>query len=357
MKPGLGNGDWGLLDQRRRGTRFVQLPVRSVLNSPATTGMDFWSVNPYVGCEFGCSYCYARFAHQYVVERALGRGALTPGEFADYGGPEGWEAFERRIFVKAGAAEVLALTLKPARVGGRAIVIGTATDPYQPAERDYRITRALLERLAQFHGLHVGLITKSPLVTRDVDILLRLAERSRVTIHISLIAADSGLTRRFEARTPVPAARLRALEQLAAAGLHAGVMLAPVLPGISDDLPHLEALVREAKHAGARFVRADPLRLYPAVKRRFLPLVAAHYPQLLERYEKGFDARGMVRREYAAALKARLARLRRKYGVPDGTGGSEDRGDGGTEKTGGTGAQGHSGTEWWAVSEQQSLPL
>jgi DNA repair photolyase len=309
---------WRILDDRQRGTRFLQLPVTSVLNSPATTGMDFWSVNPYVGCEFGCRYCYARFAHQYVVERAQQRGALAPDQVAEYRGGEGWEAFERRIFVKAGAAEVLALTLRPARLGGRAIVIGTATDPYQPAERTFRITRALLERMTQVHGLHVGLITKSPLVTRDIDVLRRLGERSRVTLHISMIGVDAPLVRRLEPRSPVPAVRLRALEQLVGAGLHAGVMLAPVLPGITDDVPQLEALLRAARDAGAHFVRAEPLRLYPGIRRRFFPAVAEHWPHLVAKYEGAFDTRGIVRRDYAAALQRRLARLRQKWGVPSG---------------------------------------
>ncbi len=313
-----GSTPWQLLDERRRGTRFFRLPVHSVLNSPATTGMEFWSVNPYVGCEFGCSYCYARFAHRYVVERGLGPHALGDAQFD--------EAFERRIFVKAGAAEVLALTLKPAKLGGRAVVIGTATDPYQPAERTWRITRAVLERLAQHHGLHVGLITKSPLIVRDVDVLRRIAERSRLTIHISLIATDAVLVRRLEPRTPTPLVRLQALERLVAAGLHAGVLVAPVLPGITDDVPHLEALVRAAKAAGARFVRADPLRLYPAIRRRFLPLVAEHFPLLVERYERGFDSRGIVRKDYARALQVRLARLRKKLGVSDGRDGAQRHG-------------------------------
>jgi DNA repair photolyase len=325
---------WQLLAERRRGARFFALPVHSVLNSPATTGMDFWSVNPYVGCEFGCSYCYARFAHRYVVERGLGAGAMSAVQFD--------EAFERRIFVKAGAAEVLALTLRPARLGGRAVVIGTATDPYQPAERTFRLTRAVLERLAQHHGLHIGLITKSPLVTRDLDVLRRIAERSRLTVHLSLISVDAALVRVLEARSPVPRARLRALERLVAAGIHAGVMLAPVLPGITDDVPHLEALMRAAKQAGARFVRADPLRLYPAIRRRFMPVVAEHFPHLRERYEHGFDARGIVRREYARALQARIARLRRKWGVPDGTVRTEES----------VGA-----TVGWRLAEQEELPL
>jgi len=303
---------WRVLGERRRGTRFLQLPVTSVLNSPATTGMDFWSVNPYVGCEFGCRYCYARFAHQYVTERAQAQHALADAS--------AWHAddFERRIFVKAGAAEVLALTLRPARLSGRAIVIGTATDPYQPAERTFRITRALLERMAQVHGLHVGIITKSPLVTRDIDVLRRLAERSRLTLHVSLIGVDAALVRRLEPRSPAPAARLRALEQLIGAGLHAGVMLAPVLPGITDNVPHLEALMRAARDAGAHFVRAEPLRLYPAIRRRFLPAVAEHFPHLVAKYESAFDARGIVRRDYAAALQRRMTRLRQKWGVSSG---------------------------------------
>ncbi|OGT95100.1 MAG: hypothetical protein A3I79_05800 [Gemmatimonadetes bacterium RIFCSPLOWO2_02_FULL_71_11] len=239
---------------------------------------------------------------------------------------------------------MLALTLRPARLGGHAIVVGTATDPYQPAERRFRITRRLLERLAQFHGLRVGLITKSPLVARDIDVLRRLGERSEVSVHISLIAVDALLVRKLEVRSPVPAARLKALEQLVRAGVRAGVMVAPVLPGITDGTEQLAALLRAAKDAGALWVRADPLRLYANVKRRFLPVVAEEFPALLPKYERAFDVRGIVRPEYAAALKRRLTRLRRELGVPSGD-------EGGTE------ARGHSGTESWCEAAQQELPL
>jgi DNA repair photolyase len=316
-----------------------------VLNSPAQTGMSFWSVNPYVGCEFGCTYCYARFAHQYVVERARDRGAIRPEAFTEWRGAEGWEAFERRIFVKSGAPEVLALTLRPGRVRGHAIVIGTATDPYQPAERRFRITRRLLERLAQFHGLHVGIITKSPLITRDIDVLQRLAARSRVSVHLSLITTDAVLLRKLEVRSPVPAARLKALERLAQAGLRAGVMLAPVLPGITDGAEQLAALMRAAKDAGAMWVRADPLRLYPTVRRRFLPVIAEEFPALLPKYERAFDARGIVRPEYAAALKRRVARLRRELGVPSG------------DESRGTGEPADGGTGGWCDAVQEELAL
>ncbi|MBI1723620.1 MAG: radical SAM protein [Gemmatimonadetes bacterium] len=296
-----------MLDERRRGTRFVELPIKSVLNSPQQTGMNFWSLNPYVGCEFGCSYCYARYAHRYVVERGSARGALGPAVWDD-------ETFERQIFVKVAAPEIAALTARPSRLGGHTIVIGTATDPYQPAERTFRITRRVLERLAQVRGLGVGIITKSPLVTRDVDVLLRLAERSRVTVIVSLISMDALLVRKLEVRSPTPAVRLEALAKLVRAGLHAGVLIAPVLPGITDDVPHLEALMRGAKDAGAAFARADPLRLYPPIRRRFLPVVAQEFPSLLDRYERAFDARGFVTPAYTAALKRRVARLQRKVG-------------------------------------------
>jgi len=284
--------------------QFIDLPIRSILNSPQQTGMGFWSLNPYVGCEFGCTYCYARFAHRYVVERGE---AGTTGTWAD-------DAFERQVFVKREAPDVLALTLKPSRLGRAAIVIGTATDPYQPAERRFLLTRRILERLAQFHGLNVSLITKSPLVARDLDVLARLAERGRITVYCSLISVDVPLIRRVEARSPMPQVRLRALQKLTAGGVRAGVMLAPVLPGITDGVPQLLSLMRAAKAAGAAFVHADPLRLYPAVRATFLPVVARHFPALLARYERAFDERGRVTQTYARALERRVERLRRRTG-------------------------------------------
>ena len=331
---------WSTLDQRQRGARFISLPIASVLNSPAQTGMDFWSVNPYVGCEFGCSYCYARFTHQYVTERASAHRGDTASPPA---APWTDDDFERNIFVKAGAAELLALTLRPARLGGHAVVVGTATDPYQPAERTFRLTRRVLETLAQYHGLDVGIITKSPLVTRDIDVLTKLAERSAVTVNVSLIATDVDLVRRLEPRTPMPAVRLKALERLVTAGIYAGVIMAPVVPGVSDDVPRLTAMVQAAKDAGARFIHAHPLRLYANVRRRFLPVVAEHWPALVPRYEKAFDARGggIVTPAYAAALSRRMGKIRRALGMSDGR----------------TPASGQRRTEGWPEVVQQELQL
>jgi len=327
MRLGAVRVSWTLLDERRRGTRFVRLPIKSILNSPQQTGMGFWSLNPYVGCEFGCTYCFARFAHRYVVERGRDRGEAGAGAWSG-------DAFEHEVFVKSEAPDVLALTLKPSRLGDAAIAIGTATDPYQPAERRFRLTRRILERLAQFHGLNVSLVTKSPLVVRDLDVLSRLAERSRLTVYLSLITVDVPLIKRIEARSPMPQVRLRALHKLAAGGISAGVMIAPVLPGVTDGAAALRALMRAARDAGASFVHAAPLRLYPAVRPIFLPVVARHFPALLARYERAFDARGGVSGVYADALERRVARLQRETGFPTW---AED-------EAAGTGARGHRGT-------------
>lgn len=304
-----------ILDERLRGTKFVALENRSILNAPQQTGMDFWSLNPYVGCEFGCSYCYARYTHRYAVERAHDAGKLSDAEFADFRGPHGWEAFERRVFVKEHALAALEHDLRRVKPG-ETIVIGTATDPYQPAERQFKVTRGVLERLARCEGLSFGIITKSPLVARDIDVLRRVAAHNDIEIYVSLISLDPKLVRVLEARSPVPAARLRALKRLTDAGLRAGLIVAPVLPGITDDVPHLEALLRAARAAGAHFVHAGALRLYAGVRDRFLPLLAQHFPHLSERYGRAYARHSSAPAAYARALKRRIQRLQQRCGLP-----------------------------------------
>jgi len=314
-----------ILDERRRGTKFVSLEPKSVLNSPQQTGVDFWSLNPYIGCEFGCAYCYARYAHRYTVERARDGGRLSDAEFQEFRGLHGWEAFERRIFVKEHLLGALEADLRryfrsvdPAvsRSAPAPIVIGTATDPYQPAERRFRLTRGILERLARCDGLNIGIITKSPLIGRDTDVLRRIQERSDLEVHISLNTVDVALIRQVEARSPMPAVRLRALERLANAGVRVGLIVAPVLPGITDDLPHLEALFQAAREAGARFVHAGPLRLYPAVRDRFLPMLEEQFPHLVARYRRAYEGRSGAPRDYARALAARIKKLQARFGFP-----------------------------------------
>jgi len=298
------------LDRRSRGTEFLAVQVRSVLNSPAATHMPFWSLNPYVGCEFGCTYCYARDTHRYLVERMGGEVETLPA----------WEAFERRVIVKPDIADVLARTLEPARLAGSSLVIGTATDPYQPAERKFRLTRRVLEALLAYRGLSLGLITKSPLVTRDLVVLRQLSERHQLEVNISLATLDARLARRLELRSPVPAARLRALAKLTGAGIRAGLLIAPIVPCVTDSRAALDALFQAAREAGAHYVVGSALRLGPAARHRFLPHLAREFPELAQRYARHYAGRTSASRDYQNALARRLRALRRKYGF-----GAEDR--------------------------------
>jgi hypothetical protein len=182
--------------------------------------MGFWSINPYIGCAFGCAYCYARYTHRYVMERAATDEKMTETLGEAYNRLPPWLAFERNIFVKKNAPEVLSRTLRFGSdrhlklLQGETIVIGTATDPYQPAERRFRVTRGLLEVLAEHPGLSVAIITKSPLITRDIDLLSRINRHSELSVHISLITLDRELARRIEPRAPTPESRVRALARL-----------------------------------------------------------------------------------------------------------------------------------------------
>lgn len=312
-----------VLDERRRGTRFIEHEVHSVLNPPESTGMGFWSFNPYVGCEFGCSYCYARFAHRYVAERARDAGRLDQGDFVALRGVQGWEGFEHQIFVKRRDGVLAALERDLARLAARSshdglqsVLIGSATDPYQPAEREFRITRAALERLRTAPPLSVTVITKSPLICRDIDVLLELQERHRVTVNLSLISVSRRLIRLFEVRSPMPHVRLRAVRTLVDAGVNAGLLVAPILPGITDSAGNLRRLLEAAKAHHARFAHPSPMRLYRAVQPVFLPIVQQHFPWFTARYRSVYRGDGHVPARYAAALRARFVKLAQSLGVP-----------------------------------------
>ena len=300
-----------VLDARpTRGASFHEVPVKAILNSPASTGMGFWSLNPYVGCEFGCTYCYARETHKWVMERAAGRNSGIPGSLSP------WEAFEKQILVKTSAAAVLKRTLFPSKLAGASLVIGTATDPYQPAERRFRLTRQILEALLGWRGLSLGLITKSPLILRDVKLLQDLAARHELSVNISLASVDARLLRRIEARSPAPHTRLRALKGLTDAGIHAGLLVAPVLPGITDSREALAALFQAGKAAGARYVVGSALRLGPAARTRFLPHLAHEFPDLTTRYGWRYGNRESPGKDYTEALSRRIRSLQQQYGFP-----------------------------------------
>ena len=307
-----------VLDTRERGTEFRELSVRSALNSAAATHMGFWSINPYIGCEFGCSYCYTRDTHRYTVERHAASGGLVAEHDGALLSKPAVDAFERHLLVKRNLAAVLTRTLEPARVGDAAIVIGTATDPYQPAERRFGVTRGVLEALLPFNRLHLGIITKSPLITRDIPLLQEISSKHRLKVHVSLATCDGALLRRLEPRTPMPHARLRALAQLTAAGIDAGVLAAPIVPLLTDSHEGLGRLFAAAREANARRVNGGVLRLGPTARKKFLAQIATEFPELLSRYERHFSHSSSAEPAYRKALTQRLTKLQVEFGFPTG---------------------------------------
>ena len=314
----------------QKDIRYFGTRARSILNGTDVTKMGFWSINPYVGCAFGCAYCYARYAHRYVIERSVTahpEQALLRDAFETL---PPWLAFERQIFVKENAAEVLRRTLRHGSdkhlnlLKGEGIGIGTATDPYQPAERRFRITRGILEVLAEHEGLSIWIITKSPLVTRDVDLLRRIQRHNDISVHISLITLDRELARRLEPRAPTPEARLRALARLREHGIVAGINVMPVLPGITDRPDQLEPLVKAIADAGATYINACALRLRSAARQRYLPFIEQEFPELAPRYHATYSHGHHAGERYREGLSRYFRKICKRHGVRFGHDDEED---------------------------------
>ena len=283
---------------------YFLLPVRSILNKCDSNRVPFeWTINPYRGCEFACKYCYARYTHEYME--------LDGGEF------------EKKIFVKQNAAPLLAQDVARKysyqRADGRPehIAIGTATDPYQPAEREYGVTRACLEELAKREGLSVSVITKSNQIVRDIDVLKRIAARSELSLNITVTTLRTRLARLLEPRAPRPDLRLAAVKQLHQAGLRVGVSASPLIPGITDREGELEAVAAAAKDAGAQWFFSGVLFLMPSSAKQFLPFVRQKFPKLAKQYEQWYAKNGYAPEEYRKKIADRVARIRLKHGFHD----------------------------------------
>jgi len=282
------------LANAKRGTEYFLLPVRSILNHCDSNRVPFsWTVNPYRGCEFGCHYCYARYTHEYMEL-----------DTAD---------FERKIFVKQDAGPLSRRDLDMDKIQGEHIAIGTATDPYQPAEREFGATRAILEQMAARKGLSISITTKSDQVLRDVDLLRRIAEHSGVSVNLSITTLRARLARMLEPRAPRPDLRLNAVRELRRAGISAGVLAMPVLPGITDREEDLDALARGARDAGAQWFAASVLFLMPSSQKQFLPFLDEKFPKLARRYREWFSHSTYAPEKYCKEISARVATLRKKY--------------------------------------------
>jgi DNA repair photolyase len=275
---------------------YFTLPVRSLLNRCSGSRMPFsWTINPYRGCEFACKYCYARYTHEFMEMR------------------DGVD-FEQKIYAKQHAAELLHQELRRVKPG-EDIAIGTATDPYQPIEGKLEITRAILQELARHSGLELGIVTKSALVVRDIDLLQEISRNNRISVNLTVTTTDPDLARILEPRAPRPDLRLDAVKKLREAGIRAGVICAPVLPGITDSPKQLEAVVRSAAAARASYVYANPLFLKPCSAAVFLPFLKEHFPQLVADYDRRFKDRAFLPAAYRKRISELFARLRGKYGL------------------------------------------
>src|SRR5579862_7811160 len=277
-------------------TEYREEPCKSALNR--VQGMPFnWSLNPYMGCAHRCTFCYVR-AFELRADR--------PAD-ARYG---------TSIRVKVNVAEVLRRELARASWRGDAVAIGAATDPYQPAEGRFRLTRGCLEALRDAANTF-SIITRSPLIVRDIDVLAEAAERADVSVTFSVPTLDRDVWRRTEPSTPPPHQRLRALRRLVDAGIRTSVGMAPILPGISDRPEQLAEVVRAAREAGACGVWANVLYLKPGTREHFLEALARDWPELVPEYERLYQGRAYPRKRDADPVRTRVRELAQAAGVRD----------------------------------------
>ncbi|NND03834.1 MAG: radical SAM protein [Acidimicrobiia bacterium] len=257
-----------------RGLEFLEVDAKTIINKvpgPPRFGFQY-TINAYRGCSHACGYCFARPTHEYLGLNLA-------------------EDFDTKIVVKRNAVDRARAETSPAKWGGDLIAMGTNTDPYQAAEGKYRLTRGLLEVMVE-RGNPVSLLTKSSLVLRDIDVLQDLALRTKVRVDFSVGTIDEAVWKATEPGTPHPMRRIEAVGKLNAAGIRSGVLMGPVLPGISDSPDQLYATLKAAVDAGAVSIGHVPLHLGPGVKEHFVDWIVGHRPDLLPMYEDLYSGKG-----------------------------------------------------------------
>jgi len=283
-------------EARKTSVDYLEQPCKTALN--AVRGMPFkWSLNPYMGCEHRCTFCYVR---------AFEKRADRPSD----------DRYGRTIRVKTNIAAVLRQELSRPSWKFEPVAIGAATDPYQPAEGTYRLTRACLQAFAD-HANPCGLITRGPMIVRDLDVLVDLSRRASFSVTFSVPTLDDEVWRRTEPGTAHPRRRLQALSKLVGAGVKASVGMAPILPGLSDRPEQLEAVVAAAREAGAVGIWANLLYLRPGTKEHFLDCLAKHWPELLPRYHEEYRKGAYLPEEKTRPVQQVVAELRQRHGVAD----------------------------------------
>jgi DNA repair photolyase len=291
-----GGGADALREAERRAddARYQEVRCRSALNR--VEGMPFrWTLNPYRGCTHGCHYCFAR---RYHTQFELGSG----------------DDFASVILVKTNVVDVLARELDRPSWARELVAVGTATDPYQPIEGTYRLTRGALERLAASRT-PVGLVTKGPMVVRDADVLQQVGDRASCTVYMSVPSIDEEAWRKLEPGTAHPLQRLRAVRALVDAGIRAGVLMAPLVPGITTHPRMLADTVRAIADHGARFAGANVLYLEGGTRTHFMSFLAREYPSLLDGYADLYDGSKHARPEYARQVRAMVDTLQQRAGL------------------------------------------
>jgi len=280
----------------RDAISFSPLDCTSIVNRCDSPQMPFvWTINPYRGCEFACAYCYARYTHEFLDNDA--------------------RSFETDIYVKQHTAMALRRDLARRVAPGEAIAIGTATDPYQPAERRFGVTRGLLEVFAQQRGHVLSITSKSTLIRRDCELLAAVARDNSLVINTSLTSLDTDLARRLEPRAPTPARRLQTMRLLRAAGIDVGLFLMPILPGITDDPFTLNRVIAAAADAGAGFVASNVLFLRQPSRGIFLQYVREHHPDQLEAYHRAYAGSGYLSTGYRNEISARVRAAAKRHGL------------------------------------------
>ncbi len=277
-------------------TTYLEQPARTALTR--VTGMPFrWSLNPYTGCAHRCTFCYVR---------AFEKRAARPSD----------DRYGRAIRVKTNLVELLRAELARASWKREEVVIGAATDPYQPPESRYRLTRGAVAVLATAHT-PFAIITRGPMIMRDVDVLVEAARRVRVRIHFSIPTLDPRIVKATEPGTAPPLQRLRAVRLLVDAGLDVGVALAPILPGLTDDPAGLAAVLRAAREHGATRVWAMTLNLRPGTREHFLEALGRDWPELLGRYSQLYARSAYLAKSETGRVQSVVAALAREHGIAD----------------------------------------